>query len=74
MMKIYYQKKLDHIEEIQPKFKLTARPANHFRLALPQRVEDMIGIGITLCYLLRLLLPGNWFLISRCFSIFKIGF
>ena len=74
IMKAYYQNKLDQIEEIQPKFKLTEIPVGRFRFALPQQWEDLLGIGITVCYLLQLLLPGNWFSLGRCFSVFKIGF
>ena len=74
IMKVYYQNKLNHIEEIQPNFKFTESPATRFRFVLSQRWEDIFGIGITVCYLLQLLLPGNWFSIGRCFSVFKIGF
>ncbi len=73
-MKAYYQNRLDQMEEIQPEFKLTENPSSRFRFALPQRWEDIFGIGVTVCYLLQLLVPGNWFSIGICFSVFKIGF
>jgi hypothetical protein len=74
IMRTYYQNKLDQIETIQPKFKLTESPGKHFRFVFPQRWEDIFGIGVTVCYLLQFLLPGNWFSIGRCLSVFKIGF
>ena len=74
IMKAYFQNRLDQIEKIDPKFRLTESPSNRFRFALSQQWEDILGLGITVYYLVQLLLPGNWFLIGRCFSIFKIGF
>lgn len=74
IMKAYFQNKLDQIDEIQPKFRLTERPVSNYQFAIQQRLENIIGIGITVCYLLQLLLPAHWFSIGRFFSIFKIGF
>ena len=74
MMKTYYQNQLDQIETIHPKFKFTESPVSRLRFALPQQWENVLGIGVTVCYLLQLFMPGNWFLIGRCFSVFKIGF
>ena len=74
IMKAYYKNKLDQIEKIQPRFKLKKHAWSRPRFAHLQRWEDILGIGITACYLIQLLLPGNWFFIGRCFSVFKIGF
>ena len=74
IMKAYYENKLDQIETIRPNFKLLESPVSRFRFALPQQWENIFGIGVTVCYLLQFFMPGNWFLIGRCFSVFKIGF
>jgi hypothetical protein len=73
-MKAYYQNQLDQIKVIQPNCKLMENPMKRFRFVFPQQWENVFGIGVTICYFLQFFLPGNWFLIGRCFSIFKIGF